>query len=67
MPGFAFVAEMGGVLADIFCGENGRLRKLISLLDEGEGQGYTAWRVLSAPDAWQTVVENGLYDRVLNF
>lgn len=47
--------------------ENGRLRKLIALLDEGEGQGYTAWRVLSAPDAWQTVVENGLYDRVLNF
>jgi hypothetical protein len=24
---------------------NGRAKKLITLLDEGEGQGYAAWRV----------------------
>lgn len=47
--------------------ENGRLRGLITLLDEGEGQGYAAWRVLPAPEDWQTVMENGLSSRVLKF
>jgi hypothetical protein len=40
--------------------ENGRQRKLITLLNGGEGQGYAAWRVLPAPDAWQEVVQAGL-------
>lgn len=40
--------------------ENGRERDLISLLDEGEGQGYAAWRVLPAPEAWQEIVQTGL-------
>lgn len=30
--------------------ENGRTRNLITLLDNGEGQGYTAWRVLPAAE-----------------
>ncbi len=47
--------------------ENGRLRSLITLLDEGEGQGYAAWRVLPAPEDWQTLMENGLSSRVLKF
>ncbi len=47
--------------------ENGRLRTLITLLDEGEGQGFAVWRVLPSPDEWQTVMENGLSSRVLNF
>jgi hypothetical protein len=40
--------------------QNGRERKLISLLDEGEGQGYAAWRVLPAPEAWQEIIQDGL-------
>jgi hypothetical protein len=47
--------------------ENGRERKLIKLLDEGEGQGYTAWRVLPAPKEWQEVVSDGLRLRQLAF
>jgi hypothetical protein len=39
---------------------NGRKRELITLLDEGEGQSYAAWRVLPAPAAWQEMVEDGL-------
>ncbi len=37
--------------------ENGRLRRLITLLDAGEGQGYAAWQVLPVPDEWQAVVK----------
>ncbi|HFQ93778.1 MAG TPA: hypothetical protein ENK32_07195, partial [Anaerolineae bacterium] len=40
--------------------ENGRARRLITLLNKGEGQGYAAWRVLPAPDEWQKVVQDGL-------
>lgn len=47
--------------------ENGRERKLITLLDEGEGQGYAAWRVLPTPKEWQTVVEKGLSSEQLRF
>ncbi|MCZ7671769.1 MAG: hypothetical protein M5U34_33900 [Chloroflexi bacterium] len=47
--------------------ENGRLRNLITLLNEGEEQGYAAWRVLPSPKEWQTVIENGLSGRVLDF
>lgn len=40
--------------------EEGRVRDLIALLDDGQGQGYAAWRVLPAPDAWQAVVQEGI-------
>lgn len=32
--------------------ENGRARNLITLMNDGEGQGYAAWRVLPTPDEW---------------
>lgn len=47
--------------------ENGRERSLISLLDEGEGQGYTAWRVLPATNDWKEVVQEGLQVRAVCF
>jgi hypothetical protein len=37
----------------------GREERLIELLNEGAGQGYAAWRVLPAPEAWQRVVQAG--------
>lgn len=47
--------------------ENGRERKLIKLLDEGEGQGYAAWRVLPAPTPWQEAVQWGLQSNEICF
>jgi hypothetical protein len=47
--------------------ENGRERDLISLLDDGAGQGCAAWRVLPAPDGWQEIVQNGLHIRQIRF
>jgi hypothetical protein len=47
--------------------ENGRERDLISLLDEGAGQGYAAWRVLPAPDGWQDLIQDGLRSAHLLF
>ena len=47
--------------------ENGRLRKLITLLDEGEGQGYAAWRVLPSLKEWQTVTAEGLAGSQIQF
>jgi hypothetical protein len=47
--------------------ENGRERNLITLLDAGEGQGYAAWQVLPAPEAWQEAVQNGLRTKQLWF
>ncbi|HRQ42513.1 MAG TPA: hypothetical protein PLD25_31750 [Chloroflexota bacterium] len=46
---------------------NGRERNLITLLDNGEGQGYAAWRVLPAHDVWQSVVQAGLQSEVIAF
>lgn len=46
---------------------NGRERNLITLLDNGEGQGYAAWRVLPATEEWQSVVEYGLSLRQISF
>ncbi|NKQ34157.1 MAG: hypothetical protein HF973_00905 [Chloroflexi bacterium] len=40
--------------------ENGRTRRLITLLNKGEGQGYAAWRVLPAPDEWRQIIQAGL-------
>ncbi len=46
---------------------NGRERNLITLLDNGEGQGYTAWRVLPALAEWQNIVESGLHSQMIAF
>lgn len=46
---------------------NGRERSLITLLDEGEGQGYAAWRVLPAPKEWQSIVEFSLRSQTIAF
>jgi len=46
---------------------NGRERSLITLLDEGEGQGYATWRVLPAPEEWQMLIEMGLRNATLQF
>ena len=47
--------------------ENGRAHELITLLDEGEGQGYAAWRVLPTSKEWQSVVECGLQSQKISF
>ncbi len=47
--------------------ENGRSRKLIMLMNEGQGQGYAAWRTLPAPDVWQELVQSGLSDGQIRF
>ena len=46
---------------------NGRERNLIALLDEGEGQGYAAWRVLASPKEWQDSVERSLRSQTITF
>ncbi len=47
--------------------ENGRAHKLITLLNNGKGQGYAAWRALPAPDEWQEVVQAGLSNGQISF
>ena len=47
--------------------ENGRLRKLVMLLDAGEGQGYAAWRVLPGAEEWEGIVNEGLSSRQISF
>lgn len=47
--------------------ENGRAHQLITLLDEGEGQGYAAWRTLPTSKEWQSVVECGLQSQKISF
>ena len=47
--------------------ENGRVRELITLLDEGEGQGYAAWRVQQAAEDWQAIVQEGLLTKATGF
>ncbi|MEW5985038.1 MAG: hypothetical protein AB1791_00225 [Chloroflexota bacterium] len=47
--------------------ECGRERNLVTLLNQGEGQGYAAWRVAPAPEAWQEVVQEGLQNKLLSF
>jgi hypothetical protein len=46
---------------------NGRARNLVALLDEGEGQGYAAWRVLPGAKEWQQIVTGGLKILRINF
>ena len=45
----------------------GREEKLITLLNDGAGQGYAAWRVLPAPEMWQQVVQEGLASQTIPF
>ena len=47
--------------------ENGRVHNLISLLDEGKGQGYAAWRVLPTKEEWQSIMETGLKGEMIVF
>lgn len=47
--------------------DNGRVQNLITLLNEGQGQTYAAWRLLPAADEWQGIVENGLASYILSF
>ena len=56
------LAEWTGYLWD-----NGRERRLITLLNDGQGQGYAAWRTLPAPDAWQELVQIGLREEAIDF
>jgi len=51
----------------VYLWENGRARRLITLLNKGEGQGYAAWQVLPAPDEWQKVVQDGLKSNKIGF
>lgn len=45
----------------------GREEKLVTLLNDGASQGYAAWQVLPAPEAWQSVVTSGLGARSISF
>jgi hypothetical protein len=45
----------------------GRDERLIEVLNDGEGQGYAAWRVLPATEAWQSVVTSGLGSGSISF
>lgn len=47
--------------------ENGRRRELVTLLNEGEGQGYAAWRVLPSAEEWQGVIQDGLQSQAICF
>lgn len=47
--------------------QNGREYNLIALLDNGEGQGYAAWRVMPASEAWQEITESGLKRQQITF
>lgn len=47
--------------------ENGRARNLVTLLNDGEGQGYAAWQVLPAPDEWQKIIQDGLRRHSIRF
>ena len=47
--------------------ENGRARNLITLLNDGEGQGYAAWRGLPAAEEWQAIIQIGLASKAIYF
>jgi hypothetical protein len=40
---------------------------LAQTLDDGAGQGFSAWRVLPASDAWQEVIQSGLQGNQITF
>ena len=45
----------------------GRDLRLVQLLDEGQGQGYVAWRVLSTRDVWQELIQEAIVQGQLDF
>jgi hypothetical protein len=45
----------------------GRERELIVLLNNGQGQGYAAWRVLPAPAEWEAIISGGLQAKQIVF
>ena len=47
--------------------ENGRLRNLITLLNQGQGQKYVAWRVLPTTAVWQEIIQAGIQSKHLSF
>ncbi|MCA9947485.1 MAG: hypothetical protein KC449_28595, partial [Anaerolineales bacterium] len=47
--------------------ENGRAQELITLLDEGEGQGYAAWRVLHTGEEWHEIIKTGTKRKSIYF
>ncbi|MCB0020846.1 MAG: hypothetical protein KDE09_23790, partial [Anaerolineales bacterium] len=45
----------------------GRDERLVQLLDEGQGQGYVAWRVVAAEEEWKELIRAGLASGPLTF
>ncbi len=45
----------------------GREERLVQLLDEGQGQGYVAWRVVAAEEEWRELIRAGLASGPLTF
>ena len=45
----------------------GRHERLVQLLDEGQGQGYVAWRVVAAEEEWKELIRAGLASGPLTF
>jgi hypothetical protein len=45
----------------------GRDKRLVQLLDKGQGQGYAAWRVVPAAEEWQDLIREGLRSGPLEF
>jgi len=47
--------------------ENGRSENLITLMNDGKGQGFAAWRGLPEPEKWQELVQDGLQSQQIRF
>jgi hypothetical protein len=47
--------------------ESGRKEKLVTLLDDGQGQGGAAWQALSGLEVWQELVRAGLQEGKISF
>ncbi|MCB0014216.1 MAG: hypothetical protein KDE34_20025, partial [Anaerolineales bacterium] len=45
----------------------GREQNLITLLDQGKGQGFAAWQVTPSGEAWQNILEAGLQSDQIQF
>ena len=63
----AAAASVDGVLANYIRWENGRSQNLITLMNDGKGQGFAAWRGLPDPEKWQALVQEGLRSQQICF
>jgi hypothetical protein len=45
----------------------GREQKLITLLNKGQGQGYTAWKVKPDTEKWEQIVSQGMREQRICF